>query len=235
LLDGAESRALSKYDVFEAQTRIHGTDYNLLRFAWEALADKKIKGIRNSEEQLRKLKQKILEVYREHGFPGSTRLEPPSDFVMRSVAEWTDTIISFIRENRLHRKRRSTWMAMRNKFDAWRFGLDTKTIRTYHSLASKSRKMSKENAEDNGSLKLQRNEKPAFFSSRNESQSFFISELDNWLSLPVIQATEQYTNPDSDDYYADRHSPEYIAESKSYDEYWQLLFEAECSAAKSEQ
>lgn len=235
LLDGAESRAWSKYDVFEAQTRSSSTGYDLLRLAWEALANQKIKKIRNSEEQLRKLKQKILKVYREHGFHGSTRLEPPSDFVLRSVAEWTDPIISFIRDNRLHRKRRSTWIAMRNKYDAWRFGLDTKTIRTYHSLALKVRRMSKENERDNGSPKLQRNENPAFFASHNESQSFFISELGSWLSLPVIHATEDYINPNADDYYADRHSPEYIAEAKSYDEYWRLLFEAECSADNREQ
>lgn len=129
LLEGAKSRAMSKFDVFRADTKIHESDYEWLRLAWEGLGDNEIKKIRNSDMRLSRLKQKMIDLYQ-----AKPRLTPPSDFVMRSVGEWMDRIIEFIKDSGVHRKRRITWAAMKNRFDAWRFGLEGKTIRTYNSL-----------------------------------------------------------------------------------------------------
>jgi hypothetical protein len=216
LVEGAKSRAMSKFDVFKADAQIHDSDYELLRLAWEGLGDNEIKKIRNSDIRLSSLKQKMVELYK-----AKRHLNPPSDFVMRSTEEWMDRIIEFIKDRGLHRKRRITWAAMRNKFDAWRFGLDEKTVRTYNSLGK--------------DFKMKEGSTAPFLWYPESPASFFVSELGKWLSFPIILADGQFIDPNVDDYYASRHSPEYLAESKSYDEYWQLLFEAECSSAKSQQ
>jgi hypothetical protein len=173
ILDAPKTHPLYIHDIFisfvESRYKL---EYPYLYKAWEFLNDDEIKSIRNANLKVKRLRALLVETFKTCGYIGRPLIKPlPESHVEVFTRLHIDHIIDFITSQRLHLKRRKTWVAMRNAFWAWALGIESTSVQLYHNRALRSQRaiLSGES-----------------FLHLQDNNGFEIHEVVDWLDLPVV-------------------------------------------------